>query len=114
MSYTSLLNHVVTRYRKTETFGALRATEETWTSLAGLPAAIQVLDEIRTEEAGGTMTGGHYRGFMLAGADVQESDIITVTAGPGSFGYLKVQSVYAPRGHHTQLRLTHTTEDPTV
>lgn len=114
MSYSGLLNHVVTRYRKTETLGALRAVELTWSALTDLPAAIQVLDEVRTDEAGGTLTGGHYRGFMLAGVDVEESDILSVTAGPGSFGFLKVQSAYQPRGHHMQLRLTHTTEDPTA
>lgn len=111
MSYAGLLDHTVTRFRKTETFGDLRAVENTWTASGGLKAAIQVLDESRQDELGGTMTGGSYKGFMLPGADVIESDIIVVTGGPSSPGTLKVQSVYNVRGHHKQLQLTHTTED---
>jgi phosphoribosylaminoimidazole (AIR) synthetase len=120
MAYAELLQHTVTRYRKTEALGTLRAVGLSWAAVTGLKARITVSDEARTDEMGGTMTGGVYKGYMLAGADVQESDILAVTAGSGagSWGYLKVHKVYPVAGrsteHHVELRLTHTTEDPTA
>jgi len=60
------------------------------------------------------MVAGQYVAFMLKDADVQEGDILTVTSGPGSFGYLLAQGVSSPRGHHTEVVLSQTTEDPTI
>ena len=80
----------------------------------GLAAAVQVRTEVRADESGaGEQVVGDYRVYAGAGADIVEGDIVKVTSGPGSFGYLLVQGVYKPRGHHTEARASDTTEDPT-
>lgn len=111
MSYASLLNHTVSVWRSTESTGTLGAVVRTWAVVAtGLAAAIQVQEE-RWESAGpGEMTHGKYKGFLDVDADVEEGDVVEVTAGPGTFGFLKVHRVYRPRGHHTELTLSDTRE----
>jgi hypothetical protein len=115
MSIDHLLDHLVSVWRKTESTGTLRSVTRSWsnTGRTNVPAAIQTRSEKQGDTGGGERTTGTYLGFMRAAADVQEGDIIQVTAGPGSWGFLLVDGVDEPRGHHTELELTDTAEDPT-
>ena len=117
MGIGHLLDHTVTVWRATESLdaGGLRSVQKTWSSTGrtSLPAAIQVKGEAEGDTGAGERTTGTYQGFMLPEAPVQEGDIVQVTAGPGSWGFLLVGGVSAPRGHHTEMELTDTEEDPT-
>jgi hypothetical protein len=115
MSLNHLLDHLVTVWRATESAGTLRSVTRTWSAgtRTSLPAAIQVRGERQGDTGGGERTTGTYLGFMRAGADVQEGDILQVTAGPDNWGFLLVGGVSSPRGHHTELELVDTPEDPT-
>jgi hypothetical protein len=114
MSIRHLLDHVLTVWRATESTGVLRSVSRSWSSgsRTGLPGAIQVRGEQVGDTGGGERVLGKYLGFMLAGADVIEGDIVEVTAGPGVWGFLKVIGVSTPRGHHIELELEDTAEEP--
>jgi hypothetical protein len=115
MSFAGLLNHQVTVYRKTETTGLIGSVDRSWSvNASAVKAAVQVKAEMRADPSGaGEQVVGTYRVYAASSADIVEGDILKVTAGPGSFGYLLAQSVYKPRGHHTEITATQTTEDPT-
>lgn len=114
MSLAHLLDHTVTIWRATEGFasGGLRTVDKTWSSTGrtGLKAAIQVQGESRGDTGGGERTLGTHLGFMDAGANVQEGDIVQVTAGPGTWQNMLVEGVSPPRGHHVELELSVTAE----
>jgi len=117
MSIDHLLDHTVTVHRPTkgDDAGGMGSREDSWDSTrTGKAAAIQVKGESRDDTGGGERTTGSYLGFMAAGADVQEDDVIQVTAGPDSWGFLEVVGVSSPRGHHTELELRDTRKDPTA
>lgn len=116
MSVEELLNHTATRYRYSEAKGTNNAIVRTWTATGatGIPVAIQELDESTQDDGGGERTVGRYRYFAAVGADITEGDILEITGGPGSYGYLWVDSAYKPRNNHLQGRLHATREDPTT
>ncbi len=108
MSYETLLTHTVDVYRK---------SGDTWSSSGRTDqkAYIQLKNESGVSVPGqGTQYSGAYLVHMLIGADVVEGDIISVTSGPGTIGYLFVENVYQPRSHHTEVAATEALEDPTV
>ena len=117
MGYSDLLDHEVTVYRKGSSVGALQSVDRSYSVVAtGQPMAVQTAPERYERRPGGEMTTGQYLGFGEADLDVLEGDILAVTGGAdgwSNFGYLRVQGVSKPRGHHTECRLSETTEDPT-
>lgn len=128
MSFRSLLNHTLSRYRSTESKGTNESVVRTWAPGGGfssgfdlgftssLAGAVQVKGESWSDDGGGERVIGKYLVFLLAGADVLEGDILAVTAGPdaANFGFLWVDGVSQPRGHHTEVEAHATKEDPTT
>lgn len=118
MSYSGLLDHTVTVYRKSQTVGTLRSVKRTYLPVAvGAPMAVQTFSERFRDARGGQLTQGDYLGFAEVDLDVQEGDILAVTGGADGWdniGWLKVDGVSRPRGHHTEVVLVSTTEDPTA
>lgn len=85
-----------------------------WSPVPGhedVPMAVQVRRESRTDGGPGEHVAGEYKGFAGAGVDVVEGDVIEIVSGPeastnpSEVVALKVDSVYRPRGHHTELVL---------
>lgn len=73
--------------------------------------AVQAKRETRSDQGPGERVVGEYAGFAHAGVDVIEGDVIELLSGPEASGdlneprLLKADSVYRPRGRHTQLVL---------
>ena len=73
--------------------------------------AVQAKRETRADQGPGERVVGEYRGFAAASTDVVEGDVIEILSGPeasvdpNSPRLLKADSVYRPRGRHTQLVL---------
>lgn len=119
MSLTHLLTHTVDIYRCSQDAGPLRTVERTWGPLSvdrtGVGADVQTRGERQADDGGGERTAGTHLCFMDVGEDVQEGDILHVRTGPGAseFPFLWVEGYSTPRGHHIELQLTATKEDPT-
>lgn len=118
MTYSGLLGHVVTVYRKSQTVTSLRTVKRVFTPVVvGAAMEVQTYPERYGDARGGQMVTGRYIGFGEAGLDIREGDIVAVTDGPegwDNFGWLKVDGVSHPRGHHPEVELSSTTEDPTA
>lgn len=73
--------------------------------------AIQAQRETRQESGPGERVVGQYAGFAAASIDAVEGDVIEILSGPEASAdpeeprLLKADSVYRPRGRHTQLVL---------
>jgi hypothetical protein len=106
-----LEDHTVTVYRKNQTRGPkFREAKPGWAAVAGTAGTavgIQVRRERREDGGPGEAVAGEYKGFSNdPDLDVQEGDVLDVTAGPESPATLKVEEAYRPRNHHTELVLS--------
>lgn len=107
-------DHVVTVWGSQETRGStFREATRSWQKVPGedrVGMAIQARRETRSDEGPGERVAGEYKGFASAAMNVTEGDVIEIHSGPeasasGPTRKLKADSVYRPRGHHTELTL---------
>jgi len=102
-------DHTVTVWGSQEvrgpTFGDVTRSWTTVPGMDGVRIAIQAKRETRQDAGPGERVVGEYMGYGPATLDVSEGDIAEITAGPDAPLTLKVDSVYRPRGRHTELVL---------
>lgn len=73
--------------------------------------AIQVKRQTRSDQGPGERVVGEYHGYASADVDVVEGDVLEILSGPEASAnpdeprLLKADSVYRPRGRHTQIVL---------
>lgn len=98
-------DHTVTVWRSTESRGALREVTRSWSKVAGAIGTrmgVQPRRERRQDTGGGERVTGEYAGYGPAGLDVQEGDVVQVTAGPEAPCSLLVDAASRPLGHHLE------------
>jgi hypothetical protein len=117
MISSRLFDHTVTVWGSQDVRGATFGdVERQWSPVPGMSdfrIAIQTRRETRQDAGPGERVVGEYNGYGPASMDVIEGDVVEITAGteaspnPAEVRLLKVDSVYKPRGRHTQLVLIH-------
>lgn len=107
----SFYDHTATCHRATESKGAdFREVTRTWAAVAAatdFELALQVNREAREDAGPGERVRGEYNGYCEdAEIDVQEGDVLDVTAGPDSPATLYVEQVYRPANDHAEFVLS--------
>lgn len=107
----SFYDHTATAHRKTETKGPdFREVRRGWNPVAAatdFELGLQVNREARQDAGPGERVRGEYNGYCAdAGIDVQEGDVLDVTAGPDSPAQLYVEQAYRPANDHAEFVLS--------
>lgn len=102
-------DHTATVWRSTESRSAgLRDVTRSWAKVAaatGIRIGVQVLRERRDDTGGGERTTGEYSGYGPAALDLEEGDVVQLTAGPEAPATLEVDRACRPQNRHLELTL---------
>jgi hypothetical protein len=105
----TMLDHTATVWRSTESRSAsLRSVSRSWSKVSGedgVRLAVQTRRERREDVGPGETVGGEYSGYGPAGRDIEEGDVVQLTAGPEAPATLEVDSAHRPRNEHLELVL---------
>lgn len=106
----SMMQHTGKVWRSSEAVEAtLSVVERTWAAVSGSESVrmgLQTRAESVDDPGPGEKGAGLYRGYCQRGVDIAQNDVVEILAGPNDPGLLRVELVYKPQGHHTQLDLS--------
>jgi hypothetical protein len=92
--------------RPVETSDGSRRTLRRYTVVyASLPFTINRKNATLGLRNGGVVEVGSRVAYLDMGPQLQKRDIIDMLTGPHAPGYIEVESVSAPRGHHLEIRV---------
>lgn len=106
MSLAALMDHTATGYRATESTSASGTASKAWAAQeSGFACSVQVDSERVADVGPGEFTTGMYRLYAADPTlDIEEGDVIDVTAGPESPLRVEVMQVSRIRNHHLSAR----------